>query len=231
VPNKACGGTALGRTVQAVVVSTDGGLTWSVRPIPGSTPGQSDPSVAIGAGGTIYLGYQNADGHPHLAVSRDRGQTWTNDQDVGAAFGIQNTVFPAAVAGDDNRAAFAFLGTPTAGDFQSVAFAGVWHVYVAHTYDSGTTWTTVDATPNDPVQRNCIWLGGGSNACRNLLDFIDATTDQRGRVLVAYADGCIDECITSAIAPGPSAPIIGYRTKLATIARQSAGKGLLVTFD
>jgi hypothetical protein len=231
VPNKACGGTALGRTAQAVVVSADNGLTWNVRPVQSSTSGISDPSVGIGASGTIYFGYQNGDGHPHMAVSRDRGQTWTGDQDVGATFGIQNTVFPAVVAGDDNRAAFAFLGTTTAGDFQSSTFAGVWHLYVAHTYDGGATWTTVDATPNDPVQRNCIWLSGGSNPCRNLLDFMDATHDQRGRVLVAYADGCIDECVTSNIAPGPSVPVIGYRTKLATIARQSAGKGLLAAFD
>jgi hypothetical protein len=231
VPNKACGGTALGRTVQALVGSTDNGLTWTVRPVPTSTPGISDPSVGIGASGTLYFGYQNGDGHPHVAVSHDRGQTWTNDQDVGTAFGIQNTVFPAVVAGDDDRAAFAFLGTPTAGDFQSSTFAGVWHLYVAHTYDGGASWTTVDATPNDPVQRNCIWLGGGSNPCRNLLDFMDASADQRGRVLVAYADGCIDECVASAIAPGQSAAVLGYRTKLATIARQSAGKGVLAAFD
>jgi hypothetical protein len=231
VPNKACGGTALAHTVQAVVLSADNGLTWTVRPVPTSSPGISDPSVAIGAGGTVYFGYQKGDGHPHVAVSRDRGQTWNTDQDVGTAFSVQNAVFPAMVAGDDNRAAFAFLGTPTPGDFQSSTFAGVWHLYVAHTYDGGSSWTTVDATPNDPVQRNCIWLGGGSNPCRNLLDFMDATVDQRGRVVVAYADGCIDECTTSAIGPGPSVPIIGYRTKLATIARQSAGRGMFVAFD
>jgi len=73
------------------------------------------------------------------------------------------------IAGDDTRAAFAFLGTPTAGDDQSASFTGVWHLYVATTYDRGATWTTVDATPTDPVQRGCIWLGGGSNDCRNLL--------------------------------------------------------------
>jgi hypothetical protein len=231
VPNKGCGGTLLGRTVQAAVVSTDDGLTWTPRPVPTSSPGISDPSVGIGVSGTVYFGYQNGDGHPHVSVSRDRGQTWANDQDVGTAFGLQNTVFPTVVAGDDNRAAFAFLGTPTAGDFQAASFPGVWHLYVSHTYDGGTSWTTVDATPNDPVQRNCIWLSGGSNPCRNLLDFMDSAIDQRGRVLVGYADGCIDECITSAIAPGPSVPIIGYRTRLATIARQSAGKGLLAAFD
>jgi BNR repeat-like domain len=231
IPNKACGGTPLGRTDQAVAVSTDNGLTWSVRPIPTSTPGKSDPSVGVGANGTLYVGYQNGDGHARVAVSRDRGLTWTTDHDVGTAFGIQNVVFPAVVAGDDDRAAFAFLGTPTAGDPESASFAGVWHLYVAHTYDSGANWTTVDLTPSDPVQRNCIWLGGGSNPCRNLLDFIDATADQRGRVLIAYADGCIDECITGTIPPGANVTAIGYRTKLATIARQSAGKGLLRAFD
>ena len=231
VPNKACGGTALGRTAQGIVVSTDNGLTWSVRSDPPNSRGISDPSVGIGAGDTLYFGYQNGDGHSQVTVSRDRGQTWSNEQDVGVAFGIQNTVFSSVVAGDDNGAAFAFLGTPTAGDFQGSTFAGVWHLYVAHTYDGGVSWTTVDATPNDPVQRNCIWLGGGSNPCRNLVDFMDTTADQRGRVLVAYPDGCIDECVTTTIAPGSSASIVGYRTKLVTIARQSAGRGVLSAFD
>ena len=99
VPNKGCGGTVLGRTVQAVAVSTDDGVTWSLRPVPTSSPGISDPSVGIGVSGTVFFGYQSGNGHPHVAVSRDRGQTWTNDQDVGMAFGIQNTVFPAVVAG------------------------------------------------------------------------------------------------------------------------------------
>ena len=41
VPNKSCGGQ------QAVVVSNDNGLTWTIRKIPGSTSGRSDPSVGI----------------------------------------------------------------------------------------------------------------------------------------------------------------------------------------
>ena len=42
---------------QAVVVSQDNGITWTVRPVPGSAAGNSDPSVAIGAGGRVYLAY------------------------------------------------------------------------------------------------------------------------------------------------------------------------------
>jgi hypothetical protein len=147
-----------------------------------------------------------------------RNGSWTPSVDVGAALGIKNAQFPAVVAGDDNRAAFAFLGTTTAGDDQSSSFAGVWHLYVAATYDGGVTWSTVDATPTDPVQRGCIWLGGGSNECRNLLDFMDATIDPTGRILVGYADGCTTTCVSG-----------GKNTfsSLATIARQSGGDDLL----
>jgi hypothetical protein len=121
------------------------------------------------------------------------------------------------VAGDDNRAALAFLGTMTAGDDQSSSFAGVWHLYVALTTDGGATWTTVDTTPSDPVQRGCIWLGGGSNQCRNLLDFIDVTADAQGRVIAGYADGCVGACVTGTT---------NSYTAIATIARQSGGSGL-----
>jgi hypothetical protein len=223
VPNKNCGGA------QAVVVSSDNGLSWSIRKVPGSTASDSDPSVGIGADGTVYFTYQNGDGHPKAAVSQDHGLTWQNDQDLGAAFGIQNTVFPAAVGGDADRAAFAYLGTQTAGNYQDAAFTGVWHLYIAHTFDGGKSWITADATPTDPVQTGCIWLGGGSNPCRNLLDFMDATVDAQGRVLVAYADGCTLACATD---PKPvDDPANGYHSELASIARQKDGKRLFAQYD
>jgi hypothetical protein len=218
VPNKGCGGN------QAVAVSTDNGLTWDVRKNPHSTPGDSDPSVGIGAGGTVYMGYQNSDGTARIAVSHDKGETWVNDQQVGDELGIKNTVFPVVTAGDDNRAAFAFLGTTTGGDYQDAAnFDGVWHLYVATTYDGGQTWVTVDATPNDPVQKGSICTGGTTcGQDRNLLDFNDITLDAEGRVLVAYADGCTGACATG----GPQ----NYDA-LATIARQSSGDPLYGAFD
>ncbi len=122
--------------------------------MPGATPGDSDPSVGVGSNGTVYFGYVGADGKPGVAVSRDQGKTWTDRQTVGTEFGIQNAVFPTMVAGDDDRASFAYLGTPTGGNYQDIAnFHGEWHLYVDTTYDGGKTWVTSDATPNDPVQR------------------------------------------------------------------------------
>jgi hypothetical protein len=223
LPNKSCGGQ------QGVAVSTDNGMTWTIRKVPNSSAGDSDPSVSIGSDGTVYIGYQNGDGHPHVAVSRDRGETWTDDQDISAQFGVQNVVFPAMVAGDGDRAAFAYLGTKTAGNYQDAGFTGIWHLYVAHTYDGGKSWVTTDATPTDPVQAGCVWLGGGSNPCRNLLDFMDATVDAQGRVLVGYADGCTSACATN---PSPADdPANGYHSEVATIARQIDGKRLFARFD
>jgi hypothetical protein len=229
VPTRSCGGKT------GLAVSTDDGVTWTVRTIPGSTNGiGNDPSIGIATDGTIYEGYQAADGHARIAISRDRGATWTTPVDVGAPFGIQGMVFPAVVAGDPNRASFAFLGTPTGGNFQGFGvFQGIWHLYIATTYDGGNTWATVDATPNDPVQRGSICIGGlncgNTPNDRNLLDFMDMTIDKQGRILVGYPDGCVDACVTA----DPTKPAIQTNsfTSYATIARQSGGKGLFAAYD
>jgi hypothetical protein len=240
VPNRSCGGKA------AVVVSTDNGVTWAVRPVPtSSTTGfLVDPSVGIGdnnagkpvgqASSTIYLGYQAADSHARVAVSHDRGATWVNDQDVGASHGLVNTTFPELVAGDDNRAAYAFFGTTVPGNYTAQASYpqdAPWHLYIATTFDAGLTWTTVDATPNDPVQRGSI-CNLGTTTCmrtpndRNLLDFMDETIDAQGRTLVGYPDGCVGGCVNDASGAHPNS-----YTARASIARQSGGRRLFAAFD
>src|SRR5712664_1360304 len=207
IPDEHCF-DANGVSRPGVAVSADNGLSWVVRTVPdakGISPG-SDPSVAAGRNNTIYLGYINADGHAKIAVSQDRGLHWSKSQDAGTPFGIQNAEFAEVIAGDDNRAAFAFLGTPTAGDTQSADFRGIWHLYVALTYNGGRTWTTADATQADPVQRGCIWNSGGSNPCRNLLDLNDPSQNA---------------------STGPASA----QDALATIARQVGGRGLFAAFD
>jgi CARDB protein len=215
LPNKGCGED------QAAVVSTDDGQSWTVSKVPGATPGDSDPSVGVARDNTVYFGYVGADGKPGTAVSRDHGKTWTDRQTVGTSFGIKNAVFPTVVAGDDDRAAIAYLGTPTGGNYQDNAnFHGEWHLYVDTTYDGGKTWVTSDATPNDPVQVGSICTSG--TTCgddRNLLDFIDVTLDDHGRITAAFADGCIHD------------PQHQGRDAYATIARQSGGKTLFSRYD
>ena len=233
VPNKSCGGK------QGVAVSQDNGLSWTISTIDGSTAGDTDPSVGIGADGTVYFGYADGDGHARVAVSHDRAATWQHVQDVGASQGVQNTVFPAVVGGDSNRAAFFFLGSTTDGANgrqTDLAFPGTWYGYIATTYDGGVTWVTANATPNDPVQRGVVCTNGTScpSGTRNLLDFNDVTVDKQGRVLVAYADGCITaECIRGVDKNGDGKLDSNDNdgTEKATIIRQIGGKRLFSAFD
>jgi BNR repeat-like domain len=238
VPNKSCG------SAQGFAVSEDNGLTWSIRTVPGSTSGATDPSVGIASDGTVYFGYANNDGKAFVAVTKDKGLTWQNVQDVGAAAGIQNTVFSAMTAGDSDRAAFFFLGSTTAGAngiATDRAFPGVWYPYVATTYDGGKTWALVNTTPNDPAQRGVVCTSGTTcpSGTRNLLDFNDLEIDPKGRPHAAFADGCVTAaCIQgvdrSGAAGTPDGAVDGFDNdgaKLATIIRQTSGRTLYSAYD
>ncbi|MGI9089163.1 MAG: exo-alpha-sialidase [Chthoniobacterales bacterium] len=225
LPNKDCSGN------EAAVVSENNGVTWSIRPVSNASvqpgPSSTDPAVAVDANGRAYFAMAANDSAAVVAFSDDHGVTWQNIVNVSAALGLQNVRSPAAVAGDANRAAVAFYGTTAAGDANSSAFNGVWHLYVSHTFDGGLTWTTSDATPNMPVQRGNIWTGGGANIGRNLLDFFDIAIDKVGRVQIGYVNGCAGgNCAQAA----PSATGNAY-SATATIARQSSGKRLLAASD
>ena len=136
------------------------------------------------------------------------------------------STFQAAVAGDNGRVAVAYLGSTTGGNpYASTLAHGVWDLYVSYSYDGGATWTTVKAT-TDPVQRG--WMcatARPANSGRNLLDFMDANLTKDGRVVVGYADGCIGACA------GASGTKAQSDDAYATIAYQSAGKGLFAAFD
>ena len=225
LPNNNCGGDG------AVVVSEDNGVTWKIRHVQNATvdtvSGASDPAVGIDNNGRVYFAIANADGAAAVATSDDHGSTWQNIVDVSAVYGLKNIRYPAAVAADAGRAAVAFLGSTTAGSANAGTFNGVWHLYVAHTFDGGLTWTTSDATPGAPMQRGNIWTGGGANIGRNLLDFFGITVDKQGRVQVGYVNGCPGGNCAQAV---PSATGNAY-SATATIARQSSGRRLLAAFD
>jgi hypothetical protein len=251
VPLKGCGGTPSVNNLTneeyvgghpTLSVSTDNGTTYNLHMVTaGNNSDESDPSVSTTPDNTVYFGWEDGvnpdDSHngptsaARIAVSHDHGQTWTPPVDLSSPLGLHNVQFPEVITGDNGRAAMAFLGTSGIGDDQTNAFRGVWHLYVSTTYDGGATWTTVDATPNDPVQRGCIDMQGiapGSprtDVCsqRNLLDFNDITVDGQGRVLVAYADGCIQACVSD-----PSKPSTDSQDM---VLRQTGGRGLIAADD
>ena len=226
LPNKNCGGH------QSVVVSTDAGLTWTLRALPGSTSGSSDPSVSAGRDGTVYASWVNGDGTVHASESTDRGRTWKPAYDLGRQVGVVNAAIPSTIAGDGDRAAVAFIGTTTVGKQQDQFFGqdtahkeyvgASQHLYIASTTDRGKSWTTVDATGKDPVQRGRVCLAGTTCAGgdRNLLDFLDIQVDREGRVLVGWADGCTGTCV------GSNLVAANTHTSKGMLTRQSGGPRL-----
>jgi hypothetical protein len=218
VPNRNCNGE------QGVAVSQNNGVTWTVSHVTGAASSTFDPSVAVDASGKAYIGMVIG-GFPYVSTSTDHGATWSTPQDVGISAGIQNAAFPVMVAGDGGRAAVGFLGAAQGGPATGSDTTSpiVWYAYVAETTDGGTTWTTVNATPGDPVQRGDICTQGTTcAAARNLLDFNDMAVDRQGRILFAFADGCVGACVSG----GPNSG-----TAKATIARQSTGPRMFAAFD
>lgn len=253
LPNKNCGGKA------AVVVSEDNGLTWTVRSIPTSGAGDNDPSVGIGANGRIYVGYTAANKHPRVAVSDDKGKTWHDDYDLalGVTPNLRAAVFPAVVAGDNNRAAVFFLATdstnpgdPTGTDGEDATagdttddFKGTWFPYMATTCDGGKSWSVVRAdndplhplTPN-PVQQGVICTNGttcpgGEHDTRNLLDFNDIAVDSKGRIIAVYADGCNFDHPCINISDNNATRLENQSIARLTIIRQRGGLPLFSAFD
>ncbi|MEY2537283.1 MAG: hypothetical protein QOG67_1023 [Verrucomicrobiota bacterium] len=226
VPNRQCG------SAQALVVSQDDGMTWTIRPVqnggttaaPGTIGTGDDPAVGVDGNGRIYFAFSNAGTAASVATSDDFGVTWNNIFDVGAIYGLNNAAFAAAVGGSGGRAAVAYYGANSGtGDSNSGSFTGAWHLYVAHTFDGGAHWTTSDVTPNLPMQRSGILRGGGADIVRNLLDFFDITIDRDGRVLVGYVNGCSGGNCAQAASTAHG----NTYSATATIARQSSGRRML----
>ena len=234
VPNRACGNAPIlngGST--AVVVSTDNGISWTVKPVQNgsvpNTPATDDPAVGIDANGTTYCLFALNGTTAAVGISNDQGTTWKNIFDVGAGLGLTNVAFPAAIGGDAGKAAVAFYASKGgSGDSNADGYTGVWHLYVAETFDGGDHWTTTDVTPSLPMQRMGLLRGGGGPMDRNLLDFFDITIDKDGRVLVGYVNGCSGgDCSQAPVNPDGSTTVTGNTySATAAIARQSSGRRL-----
>lgn len=226
---------------EGVSVSVDAGDSWTWIKVPGTVQGRWDSSIAIANDGkTLYYAYgETGVDHPMVlkgtldkSVKNAPTIHWQLPAiDVGVPANLKNIVFSTLIAGDPDRAAFAFHGTTTPGDSNDwhLMANAVWHLYVATTFDGGTTWNLRDVTPNDPTQKGAICHGTVCNTDtsrppdRNLLDFMDMVADSRGRLLIGYADGCTGDCVLPGGAPN--------YTQIGVIARQVSGKRMYAKFD
>ena len=213
IPNEPCGGINghpaphpdgtmfvplnLGCPATAVGVSEDSGLTWTFKMAPWEDIGaeEIDPEITVTPDGTAYMLWRGSDHLQYLARSTDKFGTWEGPWRVSPA-GVTSTVFAGLTSGDDGRLAFAFLGTRDTSAYPSDAPADArWHLFVGVSLDAASanpTFVVEQVTRDeDPVQIGCVWLEGGSEPCRNMLDFIDMHAAPDGRFYVAYTEGCV----------------------------------------
>lgn len=182
-----------------VVVSEDSGQTWTLKPGPKVGGDTVDPDVTFTPDGTLYALWQGDDHLSYLARSSDNGDSWDGPWVVSPP-GVGSSVFAAISSGTDGRVAMSFVGTRDTTKYPNEApDEARWHLYIVTSDDAHTelpTFTSHQVTPDeDPVQVGCVWIGGGGNPCRNLLEFIDsAVHPDTGDVHIIYTEGCTDGC-------------------------------------
>jgi len=211
-------------------VSTDNGLTWVVRTVP--TPKASARARPVRRRpertNTIYLGYVNADGHARIAVTATADCTGASPSTWHAVRESRSRVR----RGDRRRRQPRGLRL-SAPDARPTRRRRASPASGTCTAPSPTTAAAPSppstSRPATPVQRGCIWNKGGSNPCRNLLDFNDITVDRVGRVLIGYADGCTGSCVHD---PTQNPPRSCQRAGRARHHRApGGGRGLFAAFD
>jgi hypothetical protein len=187
----------LGCPATAVSVSEDGGLTWTFKMSPFGDVGaeELDPEITVTPDGTAYMLWRGTDHLQYLARSTDKFDTWEGPWKVSPE-GVTSTVFAGLTSQVDGRIAFAFLGTrDTEAEPSEAENETRWHLFTGVSLDAAganPTFVVEQVTPDeDPVQIGCVWLNGGGNPCRNMLDFIDMHSDSEGRVYIAYTEGCV----------------------------------------
>jgi hypothetical protein len=193
-----------------VFLSSDGGLTWSLRALmKGPEAGPGEPVLKVDSQGVGHLVYLGSDQAVYYARSGDRFATWEGPFRVSSAH-LTITTHPTIVVGDDGRVAIGYLGTSRE-QAEPVSAGGAsastpWHHFVSHiggALVSENEVLTMQTTPiEDPVQVGCIRLpylsgllgtdsGDPIEGCQNLMSRASGDIDPSGRVYFAVPDACV----------------------------------------
>lgn len=189
-----------------VAVSRDSGGTWELAEAGhdvGSNPYLAvNPNVATDASGNAYLVWPGEDALMYMSVSRDAGRSWSPSVRVSPP-SVTSTAWSVLVAGADGVVTVAYAATDAdtssweTPQAQDAAPDTRWHMVMSTTLDglaADPAFTTVRVSAaDDPIQVGCIWLSGGGEECRNLLDFI-GIVQHEGRIHLVYPDGCPEGC-------------------------------------
>jgi hypothetical protein len=170
-----------------VAVSSDGGVTWTDRPVPCSTSsgGSLDhnfPNVSVDPAGNLWYAWSN-DTNVFTAVSTDHGTTWSCSAPVST--NTAQAIFPwlaATSAGVD----LVYYGAPTTGKSQT------WSVYFAQD-PTGTVGGWAAPQQLMPVHSGSVCESGVTcTGGRQLLDDFGIDTDQSGWAHIAYSHDAPD---------------------------------------
>jgi hypothetical protein len=160
-------------------VSSDGGSTWTDRPIPCSTASPTTdlshnfPNVSVAPNGTIYYAWSD-DHNVSTASSTDHGQTWTCSGPVST--NTAQAIFPWLVA-TNSGVDLVYYGAPTTGSGQT------WSVYFAQ--NLGGAWGTPQQLM--PVHSGSVCESGAScTSGRQLFDDFGVDTDSSGWAHIAF---------------------------------------------
>lgn len=189
-----------------IAISDDEGLTWTrVRVAPRTMPsgGWSDPAVAMDKAGNLYYLWVARNRLPYLAISRDRGLTWSKPMMVGAP-GVKEANLATIAATGRGEIALAYVGSENslyqrcgkpgscAGE-NIAAGPSTWNGYLAtapNALQKRPLFYTARLNPlGDPLVRGSC----GPGRCPWLLDFIDVQIDAQGRPWATFVDGFVPD--------------------------------------
>jgi hypothetical protein len=174
--------------VPELAISTNEGRTWRHSVVSRKVYSSShDAGVGVDVLGNIYYAWQGHDHQLYLAVSRDRGNSWSAPKMISPP-GVGKVFFSELAVGAPGKVAIAYVGAPTPASAE-------WNGYLTVTTDALDPDPTFYAAPVNPPTDPIVV--GICVDCASIQDFIDVKIDALGRPWASYIDGCTGSCSTS----------------------------------
>lgn len=174
-----------------VAVSSDGGSTWTDKPVPCSVTGNGlnhqFPNVAVAPNGQLWLAWSD-DTNVFTATSSNQGSTWTCSGSVSS--GLGQSIEPwlsAGSAGVD----LVFYGTPTAAGSKTTQIWSAEFEQNTNITGTATGWSSPLAVTT--VHSGSVCEGGAScTTGRQLFDDFGVDIDPQGYAHIAYSHDAPD---------------------------------------
>lgn len=166
---------------------------------------QHEAGVAVDAAGNIYYFWVARDRLPYLAVSTDKGKSFSKPRMIGPP-GLKEAWGPKIEVGGNGKIAFAYLGSTNApggkapeDGVEEYTEAVTWNGYITTSVNALASkprfFTASVNDPSDPLIR-----GACSGRCGAQFDFIDVAIGPDGRPYTSMVDGC----------PAPGKKCVGF---------------------